>query len=139
MGKPKHGNDQRGEQKGAQQHDEGQYGPKALGAKLNEVADHSRSRRVGERELTDPNREGAGRTEADLHESMIRAPELNADGAHRLFENRKQHDEAERGSERNRRDIDVERHGHDRTRVQGHDREDSDVTIRQSGMGGGDH
>lgn len=136
MGKPKHSDDQRGEQKGAQSHDEGQYGPKAYGAKLNEISDHSRSRRVGERELTDPNRDGAGRSEAELHEAKIRDPEFNADGRHRLFENRKQHDEAERGSERNRRDVDLERHGHDAESFQGHGSEEGS-TIRQSGKGGG--
>lgn len=135
MGKPKHSDDPRGEQKGAQDHDEGQYGPKAFGAKRNEINDHSRSRRTGERELTDPNRENAGQSEAELHEAKIRDPEFNADGDHRLFENRKQHDEAERDSERNRRDRDMERHGHDREAFQGHEHGEG-VTIRQSGKGG---
>lgn len=134
MGKPKHSNDRRGEQKGAQQHDEGQYGPKAFEAKFAEISDHSR--RDAERADADPGARAGG--EAELHERMIANPEFEADGRHRLFENRKQHDEAERGSERNRRDRDLERHDHDRTRFQGHERERGDVTIRQSGKGGGD-
>ena len=113
MGKPKHSNDQRGEQKGAQQHDEGQYGPKALGAKLNEIADHSRSRRVGERELTDPNRSGAGRNQEELHEQEMRDPSMR-DGRHRLAEERKQHDEADRAQAKNHLISDVEVHGHER-------------------------
>ena len=42
MGKPKHSNDHRGEMKGAQQHDEGQYGPKAFQAKWAEITDQLR-------------------------------------------------------------------------------------------------
>ena len=111
MGKPKHSNDPRGEQKGAQQHDEGQYGPKAFEAKWAEITDHSGSRKDSERAANDPR--GSGDGDAALHERIIANPEFNADGRHRLFENRKQHDEAEKNSEKNRRMIDVERHGHD--------------------------
>ena len=136
MGKPKHSNDPRGEQTGAQQHDEGQYGPKAFEAKRAEIADQSGARRQSERAESDPGARAGG--EADLHERKIENPEFEADGRHRLFENRKQHDEAERGSERNRRDADIERHGHDKTKFQGHERERGDVTIRSSGKGGGD-
>ena len=119
MGKPKHSNDPRGEQKGAQQHDEGQYGPKAFEAKRAEITDHSGARKESERAANDP---GAGGRKADgeaaLHERIIANPEFNADGRHRLFENRKQHDEAEKNSEKNRRIIDVERHGHDKSQFQ---------------------
>ena len=111
MGKPKHSNDPRGEQKGAQQHDEGQYGPKALEAKRAEIAEHSASRRESGRAAHDPGSRADG--EAELHEHIIANPDFNADGRHRLFENRKQHDEAEKNSEKNRRMIDVERHDHD--------------------------
>ena len=114
MGKPKHSDDPRGEQKGAQQHDEGQYGPKAFEAKWAEITDHSGARKESERDAGDP--AAGGRKvegEAELHERIIANPEFNADGGHRLFENRKQHDEAEKNSEKNRRMIDVERHGHD--------------------------
>ena len=113
MGKPKHSNDERGQQKGAQQHDEGQYGPKAFGAKLNEVFDHSRTERVSDRELTDPNRLGAGRTSEDVHEQEMRDPSLR-DGRHRLAEERKQHDEADRAQAKNHLISDVEVHGHER-------------------------
>lgn len=111
MGKPKHSDDPRGEQKGAQQHAEGQYGPKAYEAKWAEITDHSGSRKESERAANDPR--GGGDGDAALHERIIANPEFNADGRHRLFENRKQHDEAEKNSEKNRRMIDVERHGHD--------------------------
>jgi hypothetical protein len=114
MGKPKHSDDARGEQKGAQQHDEGQYGPKAYEAKWAEITDHTGARKESERAEGDP-AAGGGKVEGEaaLHERIIANPELNADGRHRLFESRKQHDEAEKNSEKNRRMIDVERHGHD--------------------------
>jgi hypothetical protein len=113
MGKPKHSDDPRGEQKGAQQHDEGQYGPKAYEAKWAEITDHSGARRESERAASDPRGNSDPQGDAELHERIIANPEFNADGRHRLFENRKQHDEAEKNSEKNRRMIDVERHGHD--------------------------
>ena len=114
MGKPKHSDDPRGEQKGAQQHDEGQYGPKAYEAKWAEITDHSGARKESERDARDPAAGGRkDEGEAERHERIIANPDLNADGRHRLFESRKQHDEAEKNSEKNRRMIDVERHGHD--------------------------
>jgi hypothetical protein len=119
MGKPKHSDDPRGEQKGAQQHDEGQYGPKAYEAKWAEITDHSGARKESERAAGDPAR-GGNKVEGDaeLHERIMANPDFNADGGHRLFENRKQHDEAEKNSEKNRRIIDVERHGHDADQFQ---------------------
>ena len=146
MGKPKHSNDPRGEQKGAQTHDEGQYGPKAFQAKWDEITDHSGSRRSSERAEHDPaagGRDDAGR--AEQHERIMANPALNADGGHRLFENRKQHDEAEKNSEKNRRMIDVERHGHDADRFQipggrtAHPADaphDDEPPIRSGGQGG---
>ena len=136
MGKPKHSNDSRGDQKGAQQHAEGQFGPKALEAKRAEIADHSRRDTSGRTER-DPGASANG--EAEAHERMIANPEFEADGRHRLFENRDQHDEAERGSEWTRRDRDIERHDHDPRKFQGHEQERGDVTIRQSSKGGGEH
>ena len=145
MGKPKHSNDPRGEQKGAQTHDEGQYGPKAFEAKWAEITDHSGARKESERAANDP---GAGgrkaEGEAALHERIIANPEFNADGRHRLFENRKQHDEAEKNSEKNRRIIDVERHGHDKANFQipggrtGHPAgpDHGDPPVRSGGQGG---
>lgn len=115
MGKPKHSDDTRGEQKGAQQHDEGLHGDKtrsALKAQINNDGRQLETR--SQREANDPNRGGkqAGH-EAEMHERMIADPTGANDGGHRLFENRTQHDEAERSSEKNRRVIDVERHEHE--------------------------
>lgn len=118
MGKPKHSNDPRGEQKGAQQHDEGQYGPKAFEAKWAEITDHGGSRRQSERGLSDPNRGGArGDHQAEVHEQELRDPSMR-DGRHRLSEERKQHDEADRAQAKNRLIADIEVHGHDRSKFQ---------------------
>lgn len=144
MGKPKHSNDTRGEQKGAQTHNEGQYGPKAFEAKRAEISDHTNARGTSERAENDPG--AAANGEADAHERIMANPELNADGRHRLFEGRKQHDEAEKNSEKNRRLIDVERHGHDPERFQipggrssnaAAPRGDDGPTIPSGGQGGG--
>jgi hypothetical protein len=65
-----------GRQKGAQSHAEGQHGAKA----------HARFIE-------------------SLHESAPQAPEIgteSADGGHRLREDREQHDEADKNSEKNR-------------------------------------
>ena len=108
MGKPKHSNDRRGEQKGAQQHDEGQHGPKAFEAKWAEITDHS-----GHPSATRENDPGnAARHEREMHDPSMR------DGRHRLVEERKQHDEAERNSEKNRLINDIQVHGHDRGEFQ---------------------
>jgi hypothetical protein len=113
MGKPKHSDDTRGQQKGAQQHAEGQHGPKAFEARKAEINDHGRERDAkSQRAANDPQLHG--RSEADLHERMMENPGLNRDGGHRLVENRLQHDEAEKNSEKNRMVIDAQRHGHDR-------------------------
>jgi hypothetical protein len=120
MGKPKHSNDTRGEQKGAQTHAEGQHGPKAYEARKSEIADHGQERGGqqgrSERAAHDP-RSGDG-SDAHLHEQKLADPALERDGGHRLFENRIQHDEAEKNSEKNRAVIDLERHGHDREQFQ---------------------
>ena len=118
MGKPKHSNDTRGEQKGAQQHDEGQYGPKAFQAKWEEITDHSGSRGQSERALSDPNRGGGeGDQQAAIHEQELNDPSMR-DGRHRLFEERKQHDEADRAQVKNHLIADVEVHNHDRSKIQ---------------------
>ncbi len=145
MGKGKHSTDTRGEQKGAQQHGEGQYGPKAYEAKRAEIADHSRTHGESGRDAADPNNDGKRHGEAELHERMIANPEFERDGHHRLFENRTQHDEAERGSERTRRDRDVQRHDHDPEKFQGlgpngggeAESRRADTTILNAGKGGG--
>ena len=143
MGKPKHSNDTRGEQKGAQAHAEGQQGPKAREAFLEGISDHSRRDDRAERANQDPRASGS---DADDHERRIANPDLNRDGGHRLFENRTQHDEAEKNSEKNRRDIDMKRHGHDPAEFQGRgghtahpEGGDTDhrANIRSTGQGGG--
>lgn len=144
MGKPKHSNDPRGEQKGAQQHAEGQHGPKAFEAKRAEIADRSGARGASQRTAGDPRGAGDPHGEAEVHERLIENPEFNRDGGRRLFENRKQHDEAEKNSEKNRRIIDVERHGHDKANFQipggrtGHPAgpDHGDPPVRSGGQGG---
>lgn len=141
MGKPKHSNDTRGEQKGAQPQDETGHGPKtraAVKAQINndgrQVESHS------QREANDPNRHGKrAKHDAEQHDRMIANPEFENDGRHRLFENRIQHDDAENDSEDNRRLRDVERHEHDRSHVQGETAAThaGDVTIKNAGHGGG--
>ena len=119
MGKPKHSNDPRGEQKGAVERDEPFHGDKAYQARKDEISDHHQERggQAGrsERAQHDPRADGS---DADEHERMIANPALNTDGGHRLFENRLQHDHAEKHSEQTRRQIDVQRHGHDHDQFQ---------------------
>jgi hypothetical protein len=138
MGKPKHSDDPRGEQKGAQRHAEGQQGEKTREAFLAGISDHSRHEADD-----DPQARGDNKHE---HERRIENPAANRDGGHRLFENRTQHDEAEKNSEKNRRDIDMRTHGHDSEEFQGpggftaHPRsgdQHHSANIRQVGQGGG--
>lgn len=142
MGKPKHSNDTRGEQKGAQDQAEGQHGAKthsAIQATINN--DGRRVETHSQREANDPNRGGKGSGhDAAMHNRMIANPELENDGGHRLFENRTQHDDAESDSEQNRRNLDVERHDHDPAMLQGHDaseRSGHGATVDNTGHGGG--
>ena len=147
MGKPKHSDDTRGEQKGAQEQAQGEHGAKthsAIKAGINN--DGRRLETRSQREANDPNRGGkqAGH-EAELHERMIANPGLENDGGHRLFENRTQHDDAEKHSEKNRRDADVKRHEHDPESFQGRaghsghpaTTPDHSATIKSTGEGGG--
>lgn len=114
MGKGKHSNDTRGDQKGAQQHDEGQYGPKAFEAKLAEISDHSGATR---KTTNAPNDGGDDRSSEAVHEQEMRDPSIR-DGRHRLSEERKQHDEADRAQAKNHLIADIEVHGHDRSKFQ---------------------
>jgi hypothetical protein len=143
MGKPKHSDDTRGEQKGAQRHAEGQHGPKAREAFLAGISDHSRKEDDTGRDANDPRADGS---DADDHERRIANPALERDGGHRLFENRTQHDEAEKNSEKNRREIDMRRHSHDSDEFQGRDGftahpkagdQKHSANIRGVGQGGG--
>ena len=74
-----------GRQKGAQEHAEGQQGAKA----------HSR--------FIESLHEGSEPAPSELRTS-------SADGSHRLHEDREQHDEAEKNSEKNRLEREVKRH-----------------------------
>ena len=89
----------RGTQEGAQQHAEGAHGPKARAAFLEQL-------KSGEHGAQDDAR-GGGQTdtEGDPHPPT---------GRHRLFEGREQHDEADKNSEKNRLERDIDAHGHDR-------------------------
>ncbi|HEU4629212.1 MAG TPA: hypothetical protein VFS08_05680 [Gemmatimonadaceae bacterium] len=93
--------DSRGKQKGAQAHAEGQHGEKTHERFLEEL--HA----AGPEERADVERRDEGRR-----------AEHPPDGGHELFEGRGQHDPAERASQRNRLEQDVERHGHDRSRFE---------------------
>ena len=129
MGKPKHSNDRRGEQKGAQQHDEGQYGPKAFEAKRAEVA--GRDNAWDASSQADPGfREG--------HERELEDPSIR-DGRHRLSEERKQHDDADRAQAKNHLIADIEVHGHERSRFQvpgGRNHDDGTKAFKSPGESG---
>lgn len=142
MGKPKHSDDSRGEQKGAQTHSEGDHGDKSYSARKAEINNDGRRLEThSQREANDPNRGGKkGEHEAAQHDRMIANPGYENDGGHRLFENRTQHDEAEQDSEQNRRNRDIERHGHDASQFQGHDaseRSGHGATVKNTGDAGG--
>lgn len=87
----------RGRQKGAQQHAEGQHGPKAH----ERIQEELRSGESGEAR-------GANDARGSHDE----------EGKHRLFERREQRDEAERHSEKNRLDRDIREHDHNRENFQ---------------------
>jgi hypothetical protein len=86
--------DERGNQKGAQRHAEGQQGPKT-------------TRRQIEQWKSGPS--GETKRQDAQHPT---------DGRHRLFERREQHDEADLNSEKNRLNSDIEVHGHARENFQ---------------------
>ena len=86
---------QKGRQKGAQQHAEGQQGEKT----------HQRLQEKLQ----------SGRREPDPAEDRASHDDP---GAHRLFEDRQQHDEAEKNSEKTRLSRDINRHDHDREEFQ---------------------
>ncbi len=84
-----------GSQKGAQQHAEGVQGPKTRAKKLEQL-------QGGEAQPD-------GSDEGHPHD---------ASGKSRLFEQRQQHDDAEKNSEKNRLDRDIREHGHNRDNFQ---------------------
>jgi len=88
--------DERGNQKGAQRHAEGQQGDRTKSRQQEELHSGSGSR----------------------SEATHREAQHPTDGKHRLFEGRQQHDEAELNSEKNRLNSDIDVHGHDRNDFQ---------------------
>jgi hypothetical protein len=89
MGKP-----QKGMQKGAQKHAEGQHGEKTRRAHIEQLQSRPREDPAEERNAHD------------------------TPGKHRLFEDRVQHDEADIQREKNRLDKDIRDHKHDRHEFQ---------------------
>jgi hypothetical protein len=81
-----------GYQKGAQSHAEGQHGEKTHNAFLEGRHGH------GER----PEPEGAPQQDNDETQADVNVFGQPVPGHHRLFEDRQQHDEAEKNSEANR-------------------------------------
>ena len=135
----------KGAVKGAQIHEEGEHGAKTREAILEQLNANGRHTESGsQREQSDPNRHGKHSGEAaDRHEREINDPQH--DGGHRLFEERKQHDIADRNSDKNRLIKDVGKHGHDREQFQipgGRDvhpklgKDGPDETMRSPAAGG---
>ena len=81
-----------GRQKGAQRHAEGTQGRKT---------------KARQREILESGPAGPGKDPS-------RDPSHSDPGEHRLFEDRQQHDEAEKNSEKTRLARDIDRHDHDR-------------------------
>ena len=88
-------------QKGPQLHAEGQHGEKTHAKFLEQL--HSGRARDGKA------KEGQRRAVEHPHAGP---------GEHRLLEDRQQHDEAEKNSEKTRLSRDIDRHGHDREQFQ---------------------
>jgi hypothetical protein len=86
--------DERGYQKGAQRHAEGQQGPKTTWRQI-EQFESGPSGETARQDAQHP-----------------------TDGKHRLFERREQHDEADLNSEKNRLSRDIEAHDHVRENFQ---------------------
>ena len=117
MGKPKHSDDDRGEQKGAQAHAQGQHGAVTRSQLKQQINNGGQEESRSPREAHDPNRHGKQSGAAhEPHDQALAGGE--SDGRHRLYENRKQHDEADKNSDKNRLGKDVDRHHHDRERFQ---------------------
>ncbi|MDQ6830643.1 MAG: hypothetical protein M3081_17425 [Gemmatimonadota bacterium] len=90
-----------GQQQGAQDHAEGSQG-KQTRARQQEI------RESGPHEERDEHLDATGRDITHGNDLSWGPP----DGAHRLFEHRQQHDEAEQSSEQTRLARDVDRHKH---------------------------
>lgn len=98
---PRHADGGRGQQKGAQQHGQGMHGPKSRA----HLVDQLESGR------------GDDRDAGDARVASDRSPH-DEPGKHRLFEQREQRDEAERNSEKNRLEKDIQDHDHNRENFQ---------------------
>ena len=120
MGKPKHSDDQRGEQKGAQEHAEGQHHGERTRSRIKEQINNEgrEDETHSQRAANDPNRHSRGDEGRTAHENYLENQEQARDGRHRLFEDRHQHDPADQASDKNRLAIDVDAHGHDKERFQ---------------------
>ena len=100
MGKPKHRDDDRGEQKGAQAHAEGQHGARTRSQLREQINNHGAS------------------ADEQATENEAAAAAAVRQGRHKIYEERKQHDEADRNSEKNRLMRDIDRLGLDREQFQ---------------------
>ena len=89
----------KGQQKGAQRHAEGQHGKKAHAHLIDQLESGASGNDSGPQSGQD----------RDKHDE---------DGKHRLFEGREQHDEADKNSEKNRLERDIQDHGHNRENFQ---------------------
>ena len=98
MGKPKHSDDDRGEQKGAQGHAEGQHG--------------GVTRELLKQQI---NANGARTGDVDAEEA---AAVENRLGKHKIYEGRSQHDPADQHAEKNRLQRDIDRLDLDREQFQ---------------------
>lgn len=87
----------RDKQKGAQQHAQGMHGPK------------SRAHLIDQLQSGEPDEDAQEGRDPTSHDEA---------GKHRLFEQREQRDEAERNSEKNRLEQDIQDHGHNRENFQ---------------------
>lgn len=118
--------DERGRQKGAQPHAEGEHGD----------GTHAR--------LVEQLRSGPSGGE-ERRDDAAGDPTHSEPGKHRLFEDRQQHDEADRNQDKSRLARDIERHGHDRDEYRvpggttGHPRDASHSGSGHAGGSGGSH
>ncbi|MBA3889007.1 MAG: hypothetical protein H0X64_00600 [Gemmatimonadaceae bacterium] len=95
--KPRGKGAERDKQKGAQQHAQGMHGPKSRAHLIEQLESGGRG--------DEARMDGAANSHDDA-------------GKHRLFEQREQRDDAERNSEKNRLDQDIQDHGHNRENFQ---------------------
>ena len=100
MGKPKHSDDDRGQQKGAQAHAEGQHGAVTRSQLKQQI-----------------NNNGASAAEQAAEAEADEAAQVRV-GRHRIYEERSQHDEADQNAEKNRLQRDIDRYDLEREQFQ---------------------